>query len=253
MSKPTQKTLETYDSKTVFSRTPLGIEGVGKRYVLVDDEDIHSPQELKVTNLPPVVTQVSTLSMSAQRAMVCSRIGGMRNNGRSGGGWENYSVRLVASGNLTSTAGGVVAQSFLCDPTSLPLSEWSTFASLFDEVKITGFCVALAPYQSTGNSANFGPLNVGSFTRTTATPASAVAVLVAPDSVLTSSVSQAQLSYKHKMDVPRDILFAATSSPAPGPYAGCPGSIQCYGSGFGVSIATHVYAVIAHYHLRGRL
>jgi len=173
--------------------------------------------------------------------------------GKSSGGWENYSVRLVATGFLSSSAGGVTAFAFLCDPTSLPLSEWSTFASLFDEVKIKTFLVRLATVQSTAMVAQSSPLHVGSFTRTTATPSSALSVDVAPDSVLMTSTQTSQLAYTHKMKVPRDLLFAATSSPAPGPYAGCPGSIQVFGNGMPSTASTHEYVVVGRYHLRGRL
>jgi hypothetical protein len=193
---------------------------------------------------------MTEMPLKLQRASLMSRFAG-RNNGRSGG-WENYTVRLVATGTLSSSAGGVIAQSFLLDPTNLPLSEWSTFAGLFDEVRCTAFEVWFAPYLDSAATLT-APLYVGSFTRTTATPGSAASVAVAPDAVLATTSNQSKLGYRHAMVVPRDILYAATSSPAPGPYAGCPGSIQVYSSGNVVSTPLFQYMVVGRYALRGRL
>jgi hypothetical protein len=207
------------------------------------------PYEEKKTVILPHASP-PPLSLSLRRGALSSL--GLR-RGRTSGGWENYSVRLVKTGTISSAAGtGVVAVSFLLDPTSLPLYEWSTFAGLFDEVKCTHFEVWISPVDIVGTSLTQEALSVGSFTRTTSTPVSQDAVAVAPDSVLISPLNTSALGYCHKMNVPKDILFAATASPAPGPYAGCPGSVQVYGV-TAPGITAFNFMVVGRYHLRGRL
>jgi hypothetical protein len=177
---------------------------------------------------------------------------GLKLNGRSGG-WENYTVRLVATGQSTFAAGtGILSSSFQCDPSASSLSEWSTFAALFDEVKCVGFEVWLAPIDDSSTLTQSYGFNVGSFTRTVSAPASAAAVAVAPDSVLLNPQNTSALAYCHRMKYPKDILYAPTSSPTPGPYAGCPGSIQVYGVGTPSAGALN-YVIVGRYALRGRL
>lgn len=231
----------------------------GQRWVLlgpdlVDPSAVPSPmsrEECKTVPEMPLCPSptLSTLSLHGKRVESLGRLGGTF-NGRSGG-WANYTVRLVGEVALASTAGGVIAASYLCDPSSLPLSEWSTFAALFDEVRCKGFSVAFAP--SLTPNQLVAASAVGSFTRTTSTPSSYAAVLVAPDSVLMPPSNTTQMAYRHVMKYPRDILFASTATPAPGAYAGCPGSIQIYSNGQQVSVSVITVFIAGTYSLRGRL
>jgi hypothetical protein len=219
---------------------------VAARWVVVEEKkDDESPPSPVPTSL-----SVSTLSRSTARAEMMGRLCGVANG--HGSGWANYTVRLPAAVVVASTSGGVIAASFLADPSNIPLYEWSTFAALFDEVKCVGFEVWLSPNSDTANLINAG-LAVGSFTRSVSVPASYTAVLVAPDSVLASPSNTTKLAYRHKMKYPRDILFAPTASPAPGPYAGCPGSIQIYSTGNQANVSALTVFVVGTYRLRGRL
>lgn len=173
-------------------------------------------------------------------------------NGRSGG-WENYTVRLVGTGYLASGTSGVIAQSFVCDPSVSSLSEWSNFASLFDEVRCLGFKVQLATVSDPATVLVGTPLQIGSFTRTTATPPTRAAVAVAPDSAMVPFPNTTSTCYTHVMKYPKDILWAATSSPTGGPWAGCPGSIQVYSDSNTASQSLFAYTIVGKYALRGRL
>jgi hypothetical protein len=179
-----------------------------------------------------------------------SGAGLLTRNGGSASGWEDYSLRLTYTAAPTASS-NIAAVAWLCDPSNLPLTEWSTFAALFDEVKVTGFEVHLAVNNGAGSSANITYCGMGAFTRTTSTPASLQAVLVSPNSCLVApnAVRPAVL----KMKVPRDLLFASTASPGGIPSAGCPGSIQLYADTKGASDVVGLALIVARYHLRGRL
>jgi len=229
----------------------------GSRWVLLPEEakeekkdgvEIVRPR----SGFPEILTSLSAgpfsgglagLTRQQAREVMVGRLGG-RNNGRSGG-WQNYTVRLVAFSGLSFTA-GVAAAAYVCDPSSSSMSEWSTFAALFDEVKCVGFDLSIQAITPVGVSG----VAIGSFTRTTSSPPSASAVFVAPDAVMANPNATEKLAYRHVMKYPRDILYAATSSPTPGPYAGCPGSIQVYSTGTSGSFDV---LLVGHYALRGRL
>jgi hypothetical protein len=230
------------------------------RFVFIENDPIEGPvdtsasqreSKIKLVELPPPLSDLP-LPLSLRRDAVMARFAG-KNNGRKNG-WQNYTVRLASTGVLSSSVTGVVAQSFECDPSASSLPEWSTFAGLFDEVKCVGFEVRLCPYFDINSVGSvITRLYVGSFTRTVATPSSSTLVAVAPDSEQLNPLMTSTLGHRHVMKYPTDILYAATSTPTAGPYAGCPGSIQVYSDANSNSIALWAYMVVGHYALRGRL
>jgi len=170
---------------------------------------------------------------------------------RSSAGWSDYMLRVTAPVIARAGVGGDIAASFLCDPSFLPLSEWSTFAGLFDEVKVVRFSVALTPQDNLATVANYQiPLYIGSFVNTTSVPTSAPEVANASDSALVCA--NLVKPYVHKMKVPPDLLFASTGSPGGLPSAGCPGAIRIFGAGGAASVSSYLGLIVAHYHLRGR-
>lgn len=165
----------------------------------------------------------------------------------------SYRLRIVTAGAVTPTA-GVASSSFLVDPSVIPLSEWTTWATLFDEVRVRGFSVTVAPYSngttSSGTNSRLTSLAMGSFYSKTSTPSNIVQVLMADDATLVSPLMVKP--HRHRMRVPRLLGFAPTSSPAGTTFYGCPGSVQLYATGDGTN-SMLTYFVCGIYELRGRL
>ncbi len=203
------------------------------------------------------------VSLETKRALVASALGVTTSGGVSGGSTlqalprsarsmtQTYHLRIVTAGAVTPTA-GVASSSFLCDPSNIPLSQWSTFAALFDEVRLNSFSVTIAPYQDYRSSFT-GPLissiAMGSFYSKTTTPGNIVNVLMAGDGELVSPLMVKP--HKHTMKVPK-LGFAPTSAPGGDTFRGCPGSVQLYATGVG-SQSMLTYFVCGVYELRGRV
>jgi len=164
-------------------------------------------------------------------------------------------VRVLDGNYRAATAGGVFAAVFKADPSSA--TEWSSFALLFDEVKTNSMRFTYAMVNPNTLIAavvpNWPMMAVGWFYNNTSSP-------TGEDQVLTSTRSHSVQTYRTNqfvMKIPESVfkgnLWASTSSPAPGPYAGCPGSIQCYASGFVASQTFGWITVEKIMTLRGRI
>ncbi len=166
-------------------------------------------------------------------------------------GMQSYYLRIVTAGAVTPTA-GVAASSFFVDPSNIPISEWSTIAGLFEEVRVKSFSVTVAPYLAPGLSMT-GPmissLAMSSCYSKTSIPSNIVSVLTQDDGELISPLMVK--AHTHRMRVPQ-LGFAPTSAPSGTTFYGCPGSIQLYATGTGTqSLLT--YFVCGVYELRGRV
>jgi hypothetical protein len=204
--------------------------------------------ELKV-DIPPT----PEFSISEKRLQLAAASGGslkvQRNNMK---GMQVYHLRIVTAGAVTPTA-GVAASSFLVDPSNIPLSQWSTFASLFDEVRVRAFSVTIAPYSngttSSGTGSRLTSIAMGSFFSKTSLPSNIISVLNADDGELVSPLMVKP--HSHHMRVPL-LGYAPTSSPGGTTFYGCPGSVQLYATGDGTN-SMLTYFVQGVYELRGRV
>lgn len=193
------------------------------------------------------------MSLAAKRELVAANSGGVlravRSNSRT---QQSYRLRIVTAGAVTPTAGAATS-SFLVDPSVIPLSEWTTFASLFDEVRVRAFSVTIAPYSngstSAGTSSRLTSIAMGSFFSKTSIPSNIVSVLMADDGELVSPLMVKP--HRHRMRIPT-LGFAPTSSPAGSTFYGCPGSVQLYATGDGTN-SMLTYFVCGIYELRGRV
>ncbi len=224
-----------------------------------DDEDykdeIVSSFESKDTDIVMILRN-PTYTMSQKRMLAAANSGGalrrFYGTKRSGGATSEYILRIVTAGAVTPTA-GVAASSFLVDPSNIPLSEWTTWAALFDEVKVASFSVTIAPYSngttSSGTNSRLTSIAMGSFYSKTSIPSNIVNVLMSDDAELVSPLMV--VPHTHRYRVPK-LGFAPTSSPGGTSFYGCPGSVQLYATGDGTN-SMLTYFVCGHYHLRGRL
>lgn len=196
-------------------------------------------------------------SVTAKRALLAASLGGsgfglvpLKSNER---GSQSYRLRIVTAGAVTPTA-GVAASSFLVDPSNIPLSQWSSFAALFDEVRVRAFTVTITPYSngstSSGTNSRVTSCAMGSFYSKTSLPSNIISVLDADDATLVSPLMVKP--HTHHMRVPKVLGFAPTSSPGGDTYRGCPGSVQLYATGDGTN-SMFTYFVCGIYQLRGRV
>jgi hypothetical protein len=219
--------------------SPFPLSGVEDSELVFDDDPGNSSPQ-KSLSMP----------LSLKRAMLMHQAGsGLVRSSTRTHGWEDYSLRIVTAGAITTNGSGIVANTFAADPTVLSISEWSTFASVFDEVKLQSFSLYLAPYNTGSTSSSVTSIAVGSFLNKGSIPSTILSVLVAPDGHLVSP-------YMVKPDKttlnPGQLGFAPTTTPAGTTAYGCPGYIHLYATGAN-SVGIMTYMIEARYHLRGRM
>jgi len=157
-------------------------------------------------------------------------------------------VQLTNTSALLSNGSGVVAGTLVCDPSvtlTAPFSsqaifsEWSAFANLFTQVKCVQFNVTIYPGTTDEVKGDLAAvLAFASNISATATPSSYSSVADNGDSqtyplLLDTSARGRYIALRHR----RNLGFTNTAQPVPTSnlYAGCPGGIGFYGSGFPVS------------------
>jgi hypothetical protein len=218
-------------------------------------EDIRRPEEYSPEGegkseekLFPLL--VSPSFRSIYRASAASQFGCPQvKNSRDG--WVYVTVTLQSFAEVVSTAGGVIALAAAASPSITSFSAWSTFSGLFDEVKCVGLRVQVVPESGAGTGA---VIAMGSLLAGITTPGSISDVMDAPDAKLVSTACTTANGYIHVMKYPKTgISWATTSSPSPGPYAGCPGSIRIYGQNFNPTVKAIAMDVRATFTLRGRV
>jgi len=204
------------------------------------------------SELPPPFTlpQQVDMPIALLRAQAANRFGGLTLHNSRKGIDQTYHLRMSNITSITTSAGGVWAAAVITNPSS-SFSEWSLFAPLFDEVKLELFSVAVFCSQQITSSAS-GTMVMGAFLNNTTTPASANAVLMSGSSRPVSVCNYTSIPSKIVLK-PGVLNWASTSSPSPGPYAGCPGSIQVYGTSLPVSLSIGSMTLVGRYILRGRL
>jgi len=160
----------------------------------------------------------------------------------------------------------VIAGFQSCDPSgggTWTASEWASLITLFSEVKFKKF------------SMHFWPVNLSSTTiLNTPTLGNGLAISGVLSSVAAAPTTFNQVvdnadavvykflnDYSDKVFVHTikgtDISWAIVTTPNPGSYAGCPGSIQYFGNGFptnaGAGMALILYTMVGFYKFRSRI
>jgi len=236
------KLLVKSTNSTDISAPPPGV-----KWVLVADDKVStdvavSESKDPVSDIPPSIG----LSREFLRTQLTGRFDGLKMKSRTKVD-QTYTLRLGAQSPITTTAGGVIAAAVLANPNGTFI-EWSSFSPLFDEVKLVSLRVEIFMLCGTTQAT----ASFGCFLSNTTTPSSEQAVLASGNSKKLGCNNNTSIPCKIKL-VPGTLNWATTSSPAPGPYAGCPGSIQVYGSGFTPSTTITQMGVFGQYLLRGRV
>lgn len=177
-----------------------------------------------------------------------------------------YEFRLVSNAaqpaNLASSVGGVIAGFQSADPSgggTWTASEWAALTSLFSEVQMSKFTVEFWPVRlaSTllaGSAASGNGLVIsGVLSTVTVAPAAWNAVNDNADAKIYSFANDTtHQPFSHTI-VGTDLSWAIVTTPNPGSFAGCPGSIQYFGNGFIPSTALLLYQPVGYYKFRSRI
>jgi len=170
---------------------------------------------------------------------------------------EMYYRWTVEGGDLASNTAGIIA--FSSSPSLQNSSENSVIQNLFVEVRLISFRVVYTPIQSANGSVIQSTFIVGTnmiFNQTTNTaPSSFTSVQNLVKSRTIASVGVRPVSVS--MVVPKGLEFLSTATGSdvptiPNPYAGSPGMLVGYGTGFTASTTYFKEQQITVMHLRGR-
>jgi len=151
-----------------------------------------------------------------------------------------YPVRLVVQGIMATSGAGVLSGFVSFDPSNIPLPEYASLQALFDMVRLAEAKISFvninphADGYATGQErrALYVSCDAG---LTATTPGSIQTVIDCPNTLMFCLASDGRHSTTYKMPNRNFVSFARTTTPAPGPYAGCFGQFQWYQSGLAVS------------------
>jgi len=176
-----------------------------------------------------------------------------------------YTFRLVPNSAtmqfLSSTAGGVLSGFQTVDPSgggTWTASEWATLVTLFSEVQFQSFEMIFWPVNLASTMMATATLGSsiaisGVLSTVTAAPTAVNQVLDNADSRIYSFINDHDTKLTKHRIVGTDISWAIVTTPNPGSYAGCPGSIQYYGNGLPVTVALLFYTMVGIYKFRSRI
>jgi len=147
-----------------------------------------------------------------------------------------YVFRFAQSGDITSNGSGILSSAIVCDPSSSGqnFSEWSSLITLFTQFRVLAFRVQFC---LTGDQKDTGlsgaPVAIaGSFSSLSA-PGSYDTVIENADSKFwQASNDKTRFGYTHTLKFPRKIDYTNVGTPVPGDFAGAPGAITLYASGW---------------------
>jgi hypothetical protein len=142
--------------------------------------------------------------------------------------------RMTASGNLQSSAIGVLSGSIACNPTVTSFTELATLQALYAEIKLVRASLTVANYNPDFDSAvggvESGPLPIAWVADNQSTPTSLAAVWGVANCKIFGLSSKRPMTISGNV-TNRSYVSNTAGSYAPGPYAGMAGSFIYYQSG----------------------
>jgi hypothetical protein len=166
-----------------------------------------------------------------------------------------YPFRFAKVDTLTSNDSGVLAFSLPVDPSSSGqnYAEFSTVASLFNQVRIRSFKVTFGQIivAELGEQLAYPGVVAGSLT-TLGSPTSTTSIVENADSKLYTWASWRVKPMVHTIRYTTKPVWAETSAPDPGDNIGCPGCIMGYFEGLPLSTDTFRILVEGIYEFRTR-
>jgi len=164
-----------------------------------------------------------------------------------------YTFALFGYSTVTSTAGSIINIAIPMDPSSagFNFSEWTNLSALFDEVRLQSFHVQIVPYYNTTVSLVNAPLMVGTNLVVSSAPGSAGAVVQLADCKFLHAGMRNPKGHTHSFHA-TGLAWSAVTSVTVTPYAGCPGSVQMYCTGYAASVNAYQVRVTGVYQFRAR-
>lgn len=166
-------------------------------------------------------------------------------------------VRLGAPLGISSNGSGIVNTFIPCDPTSsgINFGEWADLAALYTSFRClelsVQFCINSNPSLSGGS--NGAPLMIGGSFSSLGAPGSYSAIAENADAHMWQiSTDSSKTGYTHTLRLPRNLGFANIAVPVPGDFAGAPGAIQIFGTGFPNSTNVVSALIAGYYEFRSR-
>jgi len=164
-----------------------------------------------------------------------------------------YTFSLYGYSTITSTGGSVINLAIPMDPSSAGynFTEWANLSALFDEVRLKSFHVQFVPYLNTTVALVNAPLAVGTNLVVSTAPGTIGAVINLTDAYFLNPAMRSPKGHRHNFHA-TDLAWSATSSVTVTPYAGCPGSIQLFCTGYAAGTNAYQARVTGIYQFRAR-
>lgn len=140
-----------------------------------------------------------------------------------------YRFRITDTFPISSSAGGIIAQSITCNPSSM--NEYADLSALFEEVRLIEASIVLvnvSPGADASTQTKNGCLVAFNEGVTSSTPSSYDAVWAIGGCKCHHLAKRDNSVFRYK---PAEREWATTNAPVPGPYAGCYGAWQLYDNG----------------------
>jgi len=162
---------------------------------------------------------------------------------------STYKFKLSVHDSFQSSVIGVLSGYISCSPSVSSFSEWSTLIALFNEVRLVRARLRMAsinPYDT--NMQKFG-LPVAWDDSLSSTAGGSIDTVMSHADTRVFHLASRIMEFDVKCSSRQ---WATTSSPAPGPYAGCTGEFQFYASGLTVSSYYFEYFLDIEVEMRNR-
>jgi len=164
-----------------------------------------------------------------------------------------YTFALYGYSTIVATGGSVINVAIPMDPSSAGYNfgEWSNLSALFDEARLSSFHVQIVPYFNSTVALVNAPLAIGTNLVVSTAPGSIGAVISLADAYFLHAAMRGAKGFTHHFTA-TDLLWSATSSMTVTPYAGAPGGIQMYCTGYSAGANAYQCRVMGVYQLRAR-
>lgn len=148
-----------------------------------------------------------------------------------------YRFRMASTGSIQTSVAGVAQGYINLDPSGFTGSEYTSLSALFDYVRLVRAKLTVIAINPHSDGYATGRINAQIFFscdggKINTNPSNAQAVIECPNTLLFSTGEPKPQSISYN---PPSQEWALTSSPVPGPFAGCYGEFQYYTSGLTVS------------------
>jgi len=164
-----------------------------------------------------------------------------------------YTFSLFGYSTIVSTAGSIINVAIPMDPSSAGynFTEWANLSALFDEVRLSSFHVQIVPYFNSTVALVNAPLAIGTNLVVSTAPGTIGAVINLADAYFLNAAMRSNKGHTHHFRA-TDLAWSAVSSVTVTPYAGCPGSIQMFCTGYSAVVNAYQARVCGVYQFRAR-